>query len=96
MTVGGRPPDLPTCVSLAENAAREGQWRQAERLIRWMEAAGVTPDGEIMTLLVVAYSRAGEWGRAEETLREAETQEGGTTMPVHAYNTLIGALGRKG
>jgi hypothetical protein len=40
-TSGGLPPDVATCVLLAESAAREGQWRQAEQLIRWMEAAEV-------------------------------------------------------
>ena len=56
----------------------------------------VKPDLAIRAALVEAYSKAGEWDRAEAALREAGAGEGGDLLPVHTYNTLIGELGRGG
>jgi pentatricopeptide repeat protein len=53
----------------------------------------------MLSALVGAYSKAGKWAEAEGVLRRAEAEAqagGGGALPVHAYNTLIGALGRKG
>ncbi len=88
----GVPPNVVTYTTLVSLCARAGQWQEAMRIFRRMEAAGVRGDAMAYNSAITACAKGGAWQTAWAVF--SGMRRAGVAPTTVSYNALISACER--